>query len=122
MYFIASSCPGSSRIGRTKGDEIDSPSSGRRGGRLLERRDLDLAHLEHRGHDALRRLGLGAGEQRGEPGGGDLPGDAEAILEPAARAVLAALAEAGPVLVDLGLVAAVDLERDRLAEPVPGAA
>ena len=46
----------------------------------------------------------------------DLPGDAVAILEPAARAFLATLAQLAPVVVDLGLVGTVDLQRDRLVE------
>ena len=46
----------------------------------------------------------------------DLPRDAEPVLQPAARALLAALGERAPVRVDLFLALAADLERDRLAE------
>ena len=49
--------------------------------------------------------------------GGDLPGDAELVLQPAAGALLAAaLGERVPVVVDLGLVVAADLEGDGLVE------
>src|SRR5215218_6503648 len=85
-------------------------------GRVLERGDVDLPHLQHRGHHALRRLRVGIVEQLLQPPRDDLPGHPEAVLEPAARALLAALAEPAPVFVDLLLRAAVDLERDRLVE------
>ena len=66
-----------------------------------------------------RRLpsGSGAAEVVAHLARHDLPGDAEAVLEPAAGAVLtAALDERLPVAVDLGLVGAVDLEGDGLGE------
>src|SRR5581483_8092048 len=82
----------------------------------LEPGDLDLPHLEHRRHHALGALPVRVGEELLEAPRDDLPGDAEAVLEPAARPLLAALGERAPVVVDLLLVGAVDDERDRLAE------
>ena len=45
-----------------------------------------------------------------------LPGEAEFVLEPAARAFLAARRQLAPEMIDLGLAVAIDLERDRLVE------
>src|SRR4029079_3293816 len=52
----------------------------------------------------------------GQPLRADRRGEAETVLQPAAWAVLAALAELLPVVVDLVLVVAVDRERERLVE------
>src|SRR5207237_181 len=53
----------------------------------------------------------------------NLPGDPPLVLAPAARTLFAAVGgETLPVVVDLGLVRAVDLERDRLAEAELGSA
>ena len=68
------------------------------------------------------RSGSGSVEQLVQPRRDDLPREAEPVLEPAARALLAALRELAPVLVDLVLRLAADLERDRLAEREVGAA
>jgi hypothetical protein len=78
--------------------------------------DVDLAHLHHRVPRALDPLGVGVGEELVHARRDDLPGDAEAVLQPAARAFLAAVGELLPVVVDLVLVLAVDQEGDRLAE------
>src|SRR5690606_32467799 len=52
-----------------------------------------------------------------QPGRAGLPGHAETVLEPAARAVAAAaLDQLVPEVVDLGLVGTADLEGDRLGE------
>ena len=50
------------------------------------------------------------------PLGHDLPGEAVAVLQPAALALLAALGQRVPVVVDLVLVGAVDQQRDGLVE------
>jgi hypothetical protein len=55
-------------------------------------------------------------QQLAERRGHDLPRHAVAILQPAALSLLASLAEAAPVVVDLGLIGTGDVERDRLAE------
>jgi hypothetical protein len=46
----------------------------------------------------------------------DLPGQSVAVLQPAARAFLAAFGKPGPLVVDLLLVDAMDHERDRLVK------
>ena len=51
-----------------------------------------------------------------DAGRDDLPGEAEAVLQPAARAVLAALGQRVPVAIDLVLVLAHHLQRERLVE------
>src|SRR5215208_6815187 len=84
--------------------------------RPLERSDVDLLHLEHRGHHTLRLLAVGVAEQLGQALRDDLPREAEPVLEPAARALFAALRQLAPVRVDLFLALAADLERDRLVE------
>jgi len=71
----------------------------------LELRDVELRHLEHRLHRALRAVAVRALEHLVELLRDDLPRQAEAILEPAARAGLAAAVdESVPVAVDFGLV------------------
>ena len=83
----------------------------------LERCDVELAHLEHRGHRALRPLRVGVGEQLVEPLRDDLPRQPPAVLAPPAGALLAAVGgERRPVAVDLLLVVAADGQRDRLVE------
>ena len=64
----------------------------------------------------LARAGSASVKSASQPAGHDLPGQAELVLQPAALAVLAAVAELVPVVVDLVLVGAADLERDRLVE------
>src|SRR5207248_9404578 len=82
--------------------------------RLAEWLHLDLPHLHHRPHDALRLLRIGIADQLLQQRGDDLPGDAVLVLEPAARAFLASFGPLLPQLVDLSLGLAVDEERDRL--------
>src|SRR3954468_2632711 len=91
-------------------------------GGAAQRRDVDLAHLQHRLHGAAAALVAGRAQQLVHALGPDLPGQAEAVLEPPARALLPAVAELLPVVVDLGLVGALDLEGHRLAEGELGAA
>ena len=77
-----------------------------------------LLHLEHGRHHPLGLLGALVAEQPRQHPGHDLPRHAVPVLEPAAlpRLLVAALAEPGPVVVDLVLCLALDLERDGLVE------
>src|SRR5215204_7476730 len=79
--------------------------------------DVDLRHPEHRGHRALRPCLVRVRQQPLHLAGHDLPRDAEPVLDPAAGPLLTAVdGEGVPVVVDVGLVRAVDLEGDRLVE------
>src|SRR5262245_42329025 len=71
--------------------------------RPLQPRDVDLLHLEHRVHDPLRLRGIGIAEHLAEHRGRDLPGQPVPVLEPAARALLAAGGQPVPVVVHLVL-------------------
>ena len=70
------------------------PSAGVGG--LPQARDVDLVHREHRLHRPLGALGVRVAEQLGQRRRDDLPGQPEPVLEPAARALLAAVR--GPFL------------------------
>src|SRR5207237_8427469 len=102
-----------------------APSARRRPGAAIllrrcrcpfQRPDVDLPHLQHRGHDALRLLPIRILEQLRQPRRADLPRQAEPVPAPAAGAFLPAVGELAPVGVDLVLALAHDLERDRLVE------
>src|ERR1700704_6068412 len=83
--------------------------------RRLDFGDVDLLHRHHR---VERAPGLSAaGRHRfGQHARGDLPGEAPAVLAPAARAFLAAIADNPvPVAVRLRLIVGGDLEGERLA-------
>jgi hypothetical protein len=67
-------------------------------------------------HRALCSLRVGIAEQPGERGRHDLPGEAEAVLDPTALLGLGHRREGVGQPDDLGLVLASDLERDRLVE------
>src|SRR5690625_243712 len=85
------------------------------GGRL-QRGDIEL---DHRVHGLLRPkhpVWIRVGHQLRQPLRNDLPGQPVAVLEPPALHLAAAAGKAVPVVVDLGLVGAVDLDRDGLAE------
>ena len=82
----------------------------------LQRGQVELLHAEHGLHRSLRPPWSGSFSSSTMPIGHDLPGQAVLVLEPAARALLAALGELVPVVVDLVLVGAVDQQRDRLVE------
>ena len=84
--------------------------------RGAQRRDVELAHAEHRlrGRRGLGRVGVA--DEVDELRGDDLPGEAVAVLESPALRLLATVAQQLPVAVDLRLVGAGDLERDRLVE------
>src|SRR5213594_227118 len=82
--------------------------------RRLDSGDVDLLHRHHCLEGAL---GLSAtGRQRvGQRARGDLPGEAPAVLAPAARAFLTAVADNRiPVEVSLRLIVRGDLEGERL--------
>src|SRR4051794_19490073 len=67
-------------------------------------------------------LGIGIREELLHPLGRDLPGEPVLVLEPAARAFLAAFGELRPVVVDFVLVLTADLEGNGLVELELGAA
>ena len=90
-------------------------SDGRAVGRRFERRDVELLHAEHRLHGAVGAGRVGVVEEGLPALRHDLPGEAELVLQPTALALLAAVGGEGvPVVVDLGLVSAADLEARRL--------
>src|SRR5205807_4375387 len=90
---------------------------------LTELLDVDLRHLEHRLGRALRGLAIRALHVLDELSRDDLPRQAEAVLQPAADAGLSPAGDEGvPVLVDLGLILAIDRERHRLGELEVGTA
>src|SRR3954467_8298678 len=83
--------------------------------RLVDGSDVDLLHRHHRFERALG-VGAAGGKRVGQCARGDLPREAPAVLAPAARAFLAAVADGRiPVAVRLGLIVRGDLERERLA-------
>src|SRR5437868_4473759 len=88
----------------------------------LETCDIELDHLQHRLHDALRLGRIGVAEQFRQYPRHDLPGDAEAILQPAAPLDGAADRKPIPKPVDFCLVRAIHLERDRVRVLEAGAA
>src|SRR5712664_99007 len=82
----------------------------------LQAFDVDLLHLHHRLHDALRYCGIGIAQELRQRGRNDLPRQTELILEPAAHLLLSASGELLPQLVDLFLGLAIHDERYRLRE------
>src|SRR3954468_19170967 len=83
--------------------------------RGLDRGDVDLPHRHHGFHGALRGGAIRAGRRLKPHARRDLPGEAPAILAPAASALLAAIAhDRIPVTVGLFLVVGQDHEADRL--------
>src|SRR5262245_43571322 len=93
------------------------PGSGRRplvG--ALERRNVELLHLQERFRHPLRLLDVAIAKHGGQYRWHDLPREAEAVLEPAAGALFAALAQLAPEVVDLLLRLTSHLERDGLVE------
>jgi hypothetical protein len=104
----------SSTVGRSVDRELC------RGGRPLQLVDLQLVHAHHRPHHPLALLAVGVAEQAWQCGRHDLPGEAVAVLQPPAWALLTALREHRPVRVDLLLGLAADRERHGLGERVLG--
>src|SRR2546427_11263220 len=103
--------------GRTGSSDLDALEG------LAELLDVDLRHLEHRLGRALRGLAIRALHVLDELPRDDLPRQAKTVLQPAADAGLSPAGDEGvPVLVDLGLVLAVDRERHRLGELEVGTA
>src|SRR5580693_1417307 len=108
------------------------PGRGRRPGRepqlrrarvgTLQGGDVELLHGEHRRLRACCLLLVAAGDHVEEPGRHDLPGKAVLVDEPAAGDSLAAVGQPVPVVVDLGLVGALDDDRHCGAELVQRAA
>src|SRR3569833_3047247 len=89
-----------------------APSTSPRG---LDGGDVDLPHGHHRLEGALCLVASG-GKRLGQRTWGDLPGESPAILAPAARAFLSAIAHDGvPVAVGFFLVVRGDLERESFA-------
>src|SRR5580692_458879 len=83
----------------------------------LEGRDVELCHTHHRLHHPGRLRLVGAGDHVEEDGRDDLPAQAVLVRQPPADALpAAAVDEAAPVVVDLGLIRARDHDRDRLVE------
>src|ERR1700737_2725250 len=84
--------------------------------RLLERGDVELAHLQQCFHHLCRIPGFRVAHHLAQCGGYDLPGDTEPILEPAARSFLTSVSEARPDLIELSLGLAGRDQRERFAE------
>ena len=97
--------------GRNK-QPVVSTSAAPRG---LDGGDVDLLHRHHRREGTLC-LTAASRKRVGQRARGDLPGEAPAILAPAARAFLAAIADDRvPVAVRLFLIVRGDLEGKGLA-------
>ena len=80
--------------------------------RRLDRGDVDLLHRHHRLKRSLRLSATG-GQRIGQHARRDLPRDAPSVLAPAARALLAAIADDGvPIAIGLFLIVGGDLERE----------
>jgi len=71
----------------------------------LQTGDVELAHPEHRLHHPLGLGGVAIAEQLRQHGRHDLPGQAEAVLEPTATLRRTAIGKSVPQSVDRGLVA-----------------
>ena len=83
--------------------------------RGLDRGDVDLPHRHHGFHGPLRGSSIRVGHGFEQHTRRDLPGEAPAILAPAAGALLAAVADDRvPVPIGLGLASGCDLKRERL--------
>src|SRR5262249_32448370 len=82
----------------------------------LQRRDVELFHLQECSGHPLHYCGISVSDHLYERGRHHLPGQAESVLEPAARALFAAVTELVPEIIDLLLGLAVDLEGNRLTE------
>ena len=85
--------------------------------RLLQPRNIHLNHFHHRLHRPLRALFILTTEPLLQLDRHDLPAEPELVLQPPTLALgPAALEQLAPVVVYLGLVLAVDLERDGFGE------
>src|SRR5262245_23524131 len=82
--------------------------------RRLDCSDVDLFHLHHRIERALGGSGIGIGDRFRQGDRRNLPGQSPFVLAPAARALLAAVADDRvPVAIRFGLVSGCDLKRER---------
>ena len=82
----------------------------------FDRSDVDLVHGHHRGERPPGGRGIGIRDRFGERDWRDLPGEAPAVLAPAAGAFLAAIAhDRVPVAIRFSLVGGGHLKRERLA-------
>ena len=82
--------------------------------RRLDCSDVDLFHLHHRIEGALGGSGIGIGDRFRQGDRRNLPGQSPFVLAPAARALLAAVADDRvPVAIRFGLVSGCDLKRER---------
>src|SRR5277367_2551325 len=80
----------------------------------LDCSDVDLLHLHHRIERALGDSGIGIGDRFYQDDRRNLPGQSPFVLAPAARALLAAVADDRvPVAIGFGLVSGCDLKRER---------
>src|SRR5262245_59441601 len=79
--------------------------------RRLDGDDVDLLHLHHRLERALGGGAIGIGDRVDQGDRRDLPGHAPLVLAPAARTLLAAVADDRvPVTIGFGLVGGGDLK------------
>src|SRR5205085_196586 len=84
---------------------------------VLDRLDVDLLHLHHRGHRSFRAFGIGAGDGLAHYRRDNLPRQTELILQPSALRFLASVrGQTRPKVIDLSLILAIDHERDRFAK------
>src|SRR6201996_339668 len=92
-------------------------AGGRGVGGVAQGLDVDLGHAEHGLDGGVGTQWVGVTDQLDERVGNDLPGQAEAVLDPAARADLATPGgELLGVPVNLVLAGGGDLERGGLGE------
>src|SRR6185295_8929562 len=89
--------------------------------RRLDCSDVDLSHFHHRIERALGGSGIGDRFRQGDRR--NLPGQSPFVLAPAARALLAAVADDRvPVAIRFGLVSGCDLKRERFVVLARGTA
>ena len=110
-------CPRTERHAIVVVDSEPDTAGSRAGVGALQRGDVDLLHPHERLRHTAGPLRIGVAHQIDQRVGGGLPGQAEPVLEPAARGRLAAGREkSGPDGVDLLLRLARDKQRDRRGE------
>src|SRR5512134_2203500 len=81
--------------------------------RRLDCSDVDLFHLHHCIESTLGGGGVGIGYRFGQSDRRDLPGQSPFVFAPAARTLLAAVADdCVPVTIGFGLVSGCDLKRE----------
>src|SRR5436190_880464 len=112
--IIAASCSDAAPTSRKRPSRTSPPRNSATP-RRLDYGDLDLRHAHHRIKRAL--CFIAAGRQRlGQHTWRDLPRHAPLVFAPAARTLLAAIADDSvPIAVGLGLIVSGDLEREGFA-------